>query len=117
MNLNENPQISEILVRIKKGMIDYMSFGETSYNEKDVDECLHILHNYLDRASKSKSQEDCMIHVKEAVLALNVLNDKCDYELIETDQREDICEVIILAGNEMGFNTLDEDITEEWRDW
>jgi len=37
--------------------------------------------------------------------------------MIETEQREDLAEIIILAGNLKGFNSKDEDITEEWRDW
>ena len=55
--------------------------------------------------------------VEKTVLALNELNEPCDEELIETGQREDIAEIIILAGNLTGYNSLDEDITEEWREW
>lgn len=55
--------------------------------------------------------------VKKTVLALNALNEKCEYELIETEQREDIAEIIILAGYLKGFNDRDDDITEEWREW
>ena len=47
---------------------------------------------------------------------MNVLNEKCEYELIETDQREDICKFIITAVNVAGLKT-DEDVTEEWREW
>ena len=55
--------------------------------------------------------------VEKTVLALNELNEPCDKELIETGQREDIAEIIILAGNLTGYNSLDEDITGEWREW
>jgi hypothetical protein len=48
---------------------------------------------------------------------LNDLNAGCDHNLIETDQREDIAEIIIIAGNDKGYNELTEDITEEWREW
>jgi len=48
---------------------------------------------------------------------LNDLNKKAGYELIETDQREDICKFLIRAGELLGFNGPNEDITEEWRDW
>jgi|GEM_PF-5614734 hypothetical protein len=37
--------------------------------------------------------------VKEYVLKLNDLNEKCNHCIIETEQREDICEVMILALN------------------
>ena len=55
--------------------------------------------------------------MKATVLKLNKLNEKAGYELIETDQREDICKYIIRAGALLGFNGEDEDVTEEWRDW
>ncbi|WP_167356145.1 hypothetical protein [Chryseobacterium jejuense] len=55
--------------------------------------------------------------VKSTVLKLNNLNEKCDYSLIETNEREQIAEIIILAGYEMGYNASDEDGTEEWREW
>ena len=63
-----------------------------------------------------ENKEIIMGQVKETVLALNVLNEKCEYELIETDQREDICKFIITAVNVAGLKT-DEDVTEEWREW
>ena len=37
--------------------------------------------------------------------------------LIETDQREDICDYLIKAGALLGLNEHDEDITEQWRQW
>ena len=49
--------------------------------------------------------------------ALNSLNARCGGTLIETDQREDICEFIIRAGCLAGFNGEGEDGTEAWRDW
>lgn len=55
--------------------------------------------------------------VRDAVLALNVLNEQCGGELIETDQREDLCEVLLRAGALRGFHYADDDVTEEWRDW
>ena len=53
---------------------------------------------------------------KELVLKLNVLNEKCEYAIIETEQREDICELISMVINSTGHN-LNEDITHEWREW
>ena len=31
--------------------------------------------------------------------------------------QEDIAEILILAGHLKGYNTRDEDIAEEWREW
>jgi hypothetical protein len=47
---------------------------------------------------------------------LNELNDECDQCLIETDQREEICEFIqkvVAAANV----EIEGDLTEEWREW
>ena len=76
-----------------------------------------ILLEFIDALSRAdENKEIIMGQVKETVLALNVLNEKCEYELIETDQREDICKFIITAVNVAGLKT-DEDVTEEWREW
>ena len=58
-----------------------------------------------------------LLREKKTVILLNEINEKCEYELIETEQREDIAEIIILSGSLKGFNTRDDDITEEWREW
>ena len=116
MNLKENQEIKTIFKRLETGMIDYIS-EDTSYSKKEVENCLNILNNYLDKISNRKSKDDGMTVVQNTVLALNKLNDSCDHELIETDQREYICEIIIIAGNLMGYNEITDDITEEWREW
>ena len=85
--------------------------------EEDVKTCEEILLEFIDALSRAdENKEIIMGQVKETVLALNVLNEKCEYELIETDQREDICKFIITAVNVAGLKT-DEDVTEEWREW
>jgi hypothetical protein len=38
-----------------------------------------------------------MLVVKDPVIKLNVLNTKCGYELNETDQREELAELIIIS--------------------
>ena len=58
-----------------------------------------------------------MSAVKAAVLALNQLNAKCDYSLIETDQREDLAMLVIKAAESVGVGNGKNDITEEWREW
>ena len=49
--------------------------------------------------------------VKETVLKLNSLNEKTDFELIETDQREQICELIINLFLKIRYIEKFEDIT------
>jgi hypothetical protein len=54
--------------------------------------------------------------VKRVVLKLNKLNASCDGALIETDQREDLCELIQTAAKSAGLNS-DQDATVSWREW
>src|SRR5690554_3586242 len=55
--------------------------------------------------------------IMPTILQRNELNKKCDFDLIETNEREQIAGIIIGVGNQKGYNTLSEDITEEWREW
>jgi hypothetical protein len=63
------------------------------------------------------SKDEGMAIVQKTVLSLNKLNESTGESLIETDQREDIANIIILAGSLKGFNERREDITETWREW
>ena len=56
-------------------------------------------------------------HVKKLVLALNKLNEKTDYCLLETEERESIWEIIQNSAVECGLVNPEDDITEEWREW
>ena len=98
-------------------MIDFIEPGVTSYNEKDVEICIELIDDFIIKIEKIESKKEAMKLVEKTVVALNKINERCNYELIETEQREDIAEIIILSGNLKGFNERDEDITEEWREW
>ncbi|PPK87170.1 hypothetical protein CLV84_0105 [Neolewinella xylanilytica] len=113
----KNPEIKEIQARLERGMIDYIKAAQPAYDRSDVVNCMQLITVYLDEIEQAESREQAMNLVKRTVLSLNDLNEKCEDELIETDQREDIAEIIILAAHLKGFNASDEDITEEWRAW
>ena len=117
MNLKENAEIVKISESLKTGMIEYIEPEETEYTESDVEKCMTLINNFLDELSKSDSKENGMKLVENVVLGLNDLNEKCEHELIETDQREQIADIIILAGHLKGYNERNEDITEDWREW
>jgi hypothetical protein len=46
-----------------------------------------------------------MKSVKKTVLALNDLNEECNCSLIETDQHEDLCELIDVAVDRAGLES------------
>ncbi len=54
---------------------------------------------------------DCVQHTIEQ---LNALNESCDGCLIETDQREELCLLILAAAKDAGLES-DDDVTEQWR--
>lgn len=116
MNLKEYQQLIDIRASLIKGMIDFMD-EDTGYNQSHVDECGRILDDYLEAISIAENKETATGITKSTVQKLNELNEQSGEELIETDQREQICEMIILAGHLKGFNGADEDVTEDWREW
>jgi hypothetical protein len=126
------------LFRLKKktidGMISYMKYGgaadekdpeydpdfDAGYTQKHVDQCSKIIDDLfasLKAASDAKRHESLVNAVKVAVVKLNKLNERCDGALIETDQREDLCELIISAAKQAGLKSGKADITAEWREW
>lgn len=109
--------ISRLKDDLKKSMLDFIKTGNAEYGEKDANECFFIIDNFLIDIKNSKSKKDGLSIVKNAILQLNNLNKKTNFSLIETMERENIAEIINLAGYEKGYNSKDEDITEQWREW
>jgi hypothetical protein len=115
-------------------MVSYMKFGnaenendevydpdfEAGYAQSDIDDCDQALTGFLGTLQQTagNGRKDFIIEsVKAVVLRLNTVNNKCDGNLIETDQREDICNLIKKATEGAGLVTEQSDITEEWREW
>lgn len=113
----ENQSIEAQIASLKRSMTDYMKSAHPNYTEKDIEKCVQILTEYNIEMSNSKSKEDGMQIVKATVLKLNELNENSSEELIETGEREAIATIIITVGHNKGYNSEDEDITEEWREW
>ncbi|MEW6435897.1 MAG: hypothetical protein AB1508_01855 [Pseudomonadota bacterium] len=69
---------------------------------------------------------DVMAQIKTAVVALNDINEAGDRDLIETDEREDLCafleQVIIRHGIDIDAlaksqNVGRHELTDRWREW
>lgn len=111
--------------QILDGMMDYLESGgddepDADYSEEDVDRCAIILEQFLEDVLSPAiygQSRKIMRVVQGAVMALNELNAACDHSLIETNQREQICELIISAAANAGLRTDASDVTEEWREW
>ena len=89
--------------------------GDAGYTDTDVAKCGQILDNFIhSMALLTASDEEQINHeVKTTVLVLNRLNEK---GLIETREREMLCDFIDQACLAIGYSPV-KDITEEWRKW
>ena len=92
---------------------------DCEFTQEDIQTCENILLEYVESlaALSSPADKDIMECVKKAVLALNELNENTDYALIETEERENIWELIQTAAVDCGLQDPADDVTEEWRDW
>ena len=118
MNLDKFKEMVD--KNVVASMLDYMSEDEEcGYTADEVEECKALLNNYLDalKIMNEPSDDEIMQQVKNVVLSLNELNETVDYALIETEQREEIWEIIQTSAIDCGLQEYDDDITEEWREW
>jgi len=129
MSIPASPEVLSLKEDLLESMVSYMqgededdeggSGFEAGYTQDDIDRCAAIVDHYLITLSRIRGEdrsEAILEATKDAVLELNTLNDNCDGHLIETDQRETLCELFITAAQDAGLD-VDEDITEEWREW
>ncbi len=120
MNKSETQKLKVIKDRLVEGMTDYLADGDdVGYAKADIKKCEKILQQFITRLGRlgaSATDEAILNCVKQAVLDLNTLNDSANGCLIETDQREDLCEYLLLAAKSAGLNQGG-DITKAWREW
>lgn len=108
-----NSQVNDL----KTSMVEYLESSNPSYTKNDVEKCVSILNNYLEKISKTKAKKEGIAVIKSTVIQLNKLNNKTDGQLIETMEREMIVNIILTESNKKGYNKLDDDLTEEFREW
>ena len=113
----QDAKIVSLRVSVREDMLEYMHEEDVGYSEQDIAESDAAVQGYLEAVARATTSEEAMGAVRTVVLTLNALNAKCGHELIETDAREDLAEIIIRAAHLKGFCQPDEDITEQWREW
>ena len=109
----------DILDDMREYMEDVKSDGgDPGYTAEDIDTCGVILSSFLSQVrSTAYGHHDTVLGiVGTTVRALNALAEARD-GMIETDQREQICELINKAAFAAGVGDGKEDLTEEWREW
>lgn len=97
-------------------MMDYLD-STTSYEKKDVTKCMKIVDFYLMEIDNVRTKQEAYEVIRKTVEMLNLLNNACFYELIETSQRDDLAGLINLAAKEKGYNKENKDLTEKYREW
>ncbi|MCB1122569.1 MAG: hypothetical protein KJT03_13530 [Verrucomicrobiae bacterium] len=117
MSLEEDSELNQIKSELISRMLESIEEGETSYSEENVEECRDVLNAHLRCLSQARNREQALNCVMNTVEQLNELNEEADHHLLQSRSGELICEFMALAGAKRGFNTEDEDITENWRDW
>ena len=101
-------------------MIRFLTeYDDCGFTQKHVANCEVLILDYLTALEKiaKPTNEEIMTHVNTLVLALNELNQKADYCLLETEEREAIWEIIQTSAVACGLVDPEDDITEEWREW
>jgi hypothetical protein len=106
-----------------EGMREYLagvldSGGEPGYTGADIGECGRIVDACLAGIARADKGDEAAVTaaVREATLALNELNARCNHHLIETDQREHLCALFGQAAIARGVGS-GEDLTAPWREW
>src|SRR5215216_4152899 len=112
MNSSNAQKLEALKARLLEGMTDYIADGNGGgYDKNDIQKCDDILRDFmkrLDRLDESAPETTILHCVKKAVLDLNALNHSTHGKLIETDQREDLCEYLLLAAQSAGLERDDD---------
>lgn len=108
------PEIDRIIASI----VDYQRLAKQldKKTKNVIKQLTDELYAFDSNASKIKSEADYLNLVKDLVISINEINEKANYGLIETMEREDIYTYIESVSTRLGFS-FDYDITEEYRAW
>jgi len=107
----------EILAAMQEYLHDAEDGESSPYAPSDIERCGAILSEFLAAIAVVKGGDEALVCTRDAVLKLNALNVSCDHGLIETGEREGICDLIGEARAAYGFHDHGEDVTFEWREW
>lgn len=104
----------------RENFIEYEMMQYTEENCNAAKNIFDSLINKLNESGKNGNEQTKVKYFEYAIKALNELNSK-DESLIETGEREDLCELIDQITIAANLNPEDygdgEGISDEWRDW
>jgi len=112
------------LIRIRESaliqMRNYLVISNTlDYSELEIKEVDNILLEYYNDiyCAFIINTTDYLPYVQEIVRKFNTLNMQTNYSIIETIERELLCDYIIKTTIRFGFLKDYSDITFAWREW
>ena len=99
--------------------------GETDFSDRHIEKCADLMREYGKTLSNltvpqgAVRDKKIMAAVKKLVLALNKLNEKTDYAMLETEERDSICVLVQEFAVACGLTDIpeDDDVTGEWREF
>lgn len=98
--------------------------GLEQYTQANCDKAKKIFDDLivgLVNIGENASEPDKVALFKKAILATNELNQECEESLIETGEREDLCEltdqITIACGLDPKKYGDNEGLASEWREW
>ena len=98
--------------------------GLDQYTEENCNRAKSIFDELIGdliKTGENAPEKEKVALFEKAVLALNDLNDEIDGSLIETGEREELCELIDQITVASGLDPADfgdgAGIADEWRDW
>lgn len=98
--------------------------GMIQYTQKNCDAAKNIFEKLITNLNiigESSAENAKLKFFKSSITSLNKLNEKGDGDLIETGEREDLCELIDKITLAAGLNPKNyadgEGIADLWRDW
>jgi len=118
--------------RLKKAKENYpfklwsarFDYGLDQYTPENIDSAKAILDRLIDdlcSVGEDASEAVKVSYFKTSVEALNDLNDKIDGCLIETGEREELCDLFDAIASAVGLDPSQygdgDGIASEWRDW
>ena len=114
------PEIKEKKTYLLHWMYDFIEDDdEPAYLPQHVEECDQLLTCFINEvANNSKRSEFFWVsqQIEQLIKQLNELNFKLDHQLIESDQRDDICDLITLVVKDAG-HAFNEDLSERLNIW
>lgn len=105
----EIKEIKDILIRLEEGMINYLEYedenleDEIPYDRNDIKTCMDFLKNFLEN---TWNKENFLENIKNLKEDLQNLNEKCENELLDANDENDIFEIILEVNklNSFGFS-------------